>query len=482
MSEENDCFECTDEWDCWEDEPEIEDKVIIPVSKEFLGMLKAHDQELVAMYQSVGPCYEPNVTPVKKTAIAMTKRDHNVVDALVAELHPELLEALRTLFVPSKCGDIFDMTLQENQQRHAFLNCFEPEAAVGVNYKPDLLYHAPYTIMGEEIVVNSDVALDHLEYVAVNYPKLIWEFYIQVRSHLRNTADRKNLKDTLRIFRAGRRVSKALNKFTKVSQLSYIDYDNPFFWFDLDAEDLSPEDIVLLGPMPYQVRSRYGRSVYDPGVVGVYSDKVVLANAVAGDESGTYSVDVDLLSRIYLNCKECIVYCHTVPVDFEPPLAVVRKPRPHNLTAIVQLGEYDRTLKGRFKKQFCSSNKWRNERYFGVCAASPQLRQYGTVDYVYDRVVQCSGIVTEQPVKVLKKKKRTRQYETRDLMLHRYSHDPKFRFGDRTFKILGKPQRGALLVDIPHWGDAHLVMNSLRKRAVDYKFQVEFSAGAWCIV
>lgn len=470
----------TDEWGCWDDDPVCVEKIIVPVSKDFVGMLNSHEVDLVSCYKAIGPVYESSCKPLARSAAILKKRDHEVADALITSLHPDLLVAAKALFLPANSGDLFDMTEENNQLRHAFLNCFDSDRQTKKNYKTDLVYQSPYLMMGGRVLVDSPCVIDHLEYISHNHPKDLWEFFVQARSYHRTVEDTAALKDMLRLYRAGRRVSKSLNKFTKVSQLPCVDYDNPFFWFDLDGEGLEAGDIVLVGEMPQQVLSRYADSLYDPRCERTHVDKVVLANAVSGDESGTYSVDVHLLSKLYSKCVDCVIYCHTVPDEFKPPPLVLRKPRPHNLTAVIRLGESDRGTRTKARKAIRRANEARNGRYLNDVIQVNLLDQYRGVDYVLNRYKGCPVPVVRE---VKQKGRKTRQYEARDALLERYERDKGYRFSvQRTIHLPGKPGYGRLVVDIPHWGDADLIMGSLYKRAVDAGYKVAFEMGKWRVV
>lgn len=471
-----------DEWDVWNDSPQLELDIRVPISAEFVRMLELHDDELVPCFKAIGPLcgIRQPVIPVKSAGRLLVKRDHDVVDELVKELDPELLELARILFIPDSAGDIYDLTIPENQTRLGFLKSFEIDSIVTRNYSAEMCLDFPRLMMGNRIAVDSYDIVDHLDFVSSNYPKSLWSVYVQAVGQLSGIGRRvSDLKEMLQIFRAGRRLSKSLNKFSKVNQLQSVDYDNPFFWFNFDGDFLEPEEIVLVGVMPPQVRMRYPCSVYDPGLEGTYREKVVLANLVTGDESGIYGVDRALLAKIYVNCLDCEYYCHTVPVDFNPPLSVIRKPRPHNMTAIVKLGSSSYNAGSRFYKKVFDSNVSRNKRYIEDTSFVPLLKQYAGVDYVFERAGKPRGGFVK-PREKNRKVKKTRSYEKRDAMLKILSADEGFKFdSNRTMSISGDCAPGPLLQDIPHWGDARLVLNSLYKRAVDSGFRVMFLNGIW---
>lgn len=456
--------------------------LVIPVANEFVKMLEVTDGELADCYRSMGPLVEPGQKIKKQTRTfeMMRVKDHAVVDAMMAELDPRLRDMAKALFMPDKSDDMFDPYDVANQFRDTFLNIFEAEHVISSNNSVDMVYDDGNLFVNGSLVLRSPIVLDHIEFVGSFYPKNLWTLYVQLREQHPDVCKKggRDYRTLLNVFRLARRTCKSLNKFTKVNQLKEIDYDNPFFWFDVDEEpDLDPHDVVLIGNMPQQVRMRYPQAKYDPGCEGVYDDKVILANLVVGDAMGCKNVDNSLLLKLRVNSRNCLIHAHTIPIDFTPPRRVLRKPRPHNLTAVVDMDIADVTVGRKFYSRFIKSNEERNGRYLGYGDVD-LLEQHSSVDYVVGRA---SKILVCDAVKV--KNRHTRSVRMREEQLYNMSRDGDWKPDPGRFiKLSGKPVRGCLLRDIPDMGDAGLIMNSLYVRAIDHGFGVIFTHGVWTVI
>lgn len=469
-----------EDWDALPEEPGFQMDPI-PISKEFVKMLESHYPLLVDHYMSIGPVCDMKdrrVTHIKKVTSVMRKRDHDVVTEMLRHLDPKLMDVARAMFVPSGIAGLHDYTDESNQLRRAFLKCYEPGMQVALNYNPSLVYQKPNLYRGGEIVVSSDDPIDHLDFVANTYPAALWEICLQLRESPGVSLNTGDVEGLLRSYRAGRRLSKSLNRFSKINELVAVDYDNPFFWFD-GLDDCDDEAIVLAGDMPTAVLSRYHRSFYDPGLQSRHKDKVIFVNLAQGDESGCYSNRSDLIASLYLNTEDCVIFVHGVPTKFVPFPLILRKPRPHNLTAVWRLGSSDPHGKPVYLDGIRSANIRRNERYMGktsVCL----LPICGGVDYIVSRAGKALTAPAYPTKERTIKKKKSRHMAERDSILLWYSRDPNYNPKSGHFmKLGGKARRGPLLVDIPAFGSAELVFDSLWKRALDDKMRVVFRHGVW---
>lgn len=135
----------------------------------------------------------------------------------------------------------------------------------------------------------------------------------------------------LRESRAFRRVSRAMDKFSKISQLDFVDQDsivNIFFHCCLSG------DVHLVGYSSELAVGLVGVRIVDEMV----EDCAVLIQCVQGGDTGAEKNRPSMVQKALEAAKEHLVFAE-VYMDplLDVPGRMVYKPRPHNLVAVVEI-------------------------------------------------------------------------------------------------------------------------------------------------
>lgn len=440
-----------------------------------------------------------NVSQIKHAMEEMKFKDHLVVDELEKSLHPELLEMVRTMLVPNRAEDLDDGLNAQNQLRTAIL-----QQLMNTDGKPGKrAYMDDVDVVGDSLYVNGEVVMeggqpvDIMEYVLCMYPRCSYKVFRALQNQMsryeqRNCWNMDTYSELLKYHRAGRRLSKSMNKITKVSQLEKLDQDNPYNWF---GETEIPEEYSLYGiNMDPRISFRYPHIKMINGLEEVDTEDycVILANLVIGDEVGGFGNNLKLLEnleRFKVGKQDVMIgvllYSGQIAKgNYE----VVNIPRPHNMIVAAFLDENYSDFEY-VNKAAMLANQRRSERYFKTCMVEKLKNKNRWIELdgmLYRAKIKIKEILNaydfRKQVKIKKRQvERPNALEVRKREIMKLAMDPKFEFGEKYYKVQPFMIRNgdALFNQVAYVGNSIMAMNSVRKYVLQNRGTVEFYNGQW---
>lgn len=426
---------------------------------------------------------ESRELPIKvEPQVLMTKEDHLVAEELVKSLHPELLLLCKQLFVG---GKPFDYNRKKNTFRRQFVRAVrENEHVVPKHAYREVHY---YQKEGYKVLLDSDGCelirgelADLLEFVTNQYPLSLHHVIKGLEWH--DARQNKDLIRTLKNSRALRRVSKTLDRFSKVSQLDFVECDHPYFRYKGIEDDViyAVNEDKRIG-IKYRVKHLSSQEFLD----GEFSNATFLINCVQGDVEGARSNNKLLLDKAIL-LRDCVVQLYMC-IDDSSGFNVYRinKPRPHNAVMVVELAEDGEPVQCLFEKErkkAVEANEVRNYRFIGK---EFQVRRLGTIDgedldTIYDNYLSNGLVLDDKKSEPHKPKYGAKR---RNEILY-FASDSNFRF-DRALPCC-KLVKFSLISPILHLNDPgfmepDLVLRSIGIFAIEIGYELKFN-GYWSAV
>lgn len=347
--------------------------------------------------------------------------DLSVANELLEAADENMLGLIADMLLPPVGESIFDYGKRENNLRRRVIRCLgdQPGVQLGevfVGGRGDQFH-----LLSEDgSVLVKGTAFEVLLYCVQYHRRDSAHVYRYLRENGKQPVKMSQFQHLLSHYRAERELSHTVNRFSKVSQLNYADYDHPYNWFC----EVPVTDKVCGVNLNWRALVRF------PNVVGEDDAEVVVADIVRGDHEGARSNDEALLERVLsMEDKEKYVHCVLDDAMCCHQGEIVYKPRPHNMTAVVWLGG-DLPLSfflHEVKRKIVSSNEWRNGRIFGWGEVRI-LEAWALDQALYDifdcKTLPCSIRLYIEPRRKKGRRKRSLEDVQRELDL--FFRDPNF--------------------------------------------------------
>lgn len=288
--------------------------------------------------------------------------DRVTAEEILKALDPGVLKIVREYLVPEPGQNLFDNAVPENRLRNMFIRCgtFQPPADLGSMYVTRM--GSKYSLLDSEgnvLIVGS--SYDLLEYATqFSGRRNVLKVYRQLKDYCREGIKLQNLQELLHLNRGERRYGSTVEKFSKVSQLGTSERDNPYNWF----KDLPFTEQVENWGVDWRSTIRFS----DVAPRGAGEGRTILIDVVRGDHDGAIRNKTDKLLEAIDTGQSVVAHCVLADDLLDRPGLFLYKPRPHNLTAVVEFADEHPPLAQScvgYTASVLAANDWRNGRFYG---------------------------------------------------------------------------------------------------------------------